>query len=331
MTPVYSIKNQYQGINAHLHSLLQGEGGWGGFHTVHIGDLYKLLNAQLLPMGYIAGIEDSLQIRRVGDSPRQPRADVMVYDTDPVRSAQPSTSTYGPAQTLALPELLDEHELSEKPYRAIIISELQPTAMRPGDPVVWIELLSPTNKGSSEDAELYRAKRAGVMVSGLVFVEIDYLHETPPTFHTIQDYRPSHKQPAHPDAHPYRIIVIDPRPRLEKGQAQIAHFDVDQPFPLVEIPLNAGDVLKFDFGAPYRKTFEEGLYGRRVDYRRFPLNFDRYGEADQARIAARMLAVLNTVQASIDPESNAPLPVENVSFGDALIQLKELGVEAPSG
>ena len=62
MLPVRSLKNQYRGINAHLHSQWQAHGNWAGFHTRHIGDLAGLLRRQLYPMGYVAEIEESLQV-----------------------------------------------------------------------------------------------------------------------------------------------------------------------------------------------------------------------------------------------------------------------------
>ena len=64
MKPVHTVKNQYLGINAHLHSYLQASSDWTEFHTNHITDLMRLMRAQLYPMGYIAKIEQSLQIRR---------------------------------------------------------------------------------------------------------------------------------------------------------------------------------------------------------------------------------------------------------------------------
>src|SRR5690554_5633368 len=80
MQPVRSIKNQYPGINAHLHSYWQGEGGWNNFHNRHIGDLAGLMRQQLLPMGYTAIMEEALQIRRMGDNPQQRRADILIGD-----------------------------------------------------------------------------------------------------------------------------------------------------------------------------------------------------------------------------------------------------------
>jgi hypothetical protein len=32
--PIHTRKNLYQGVNAHLHSYLQQEGGWESFHAV---------------------------------------------------------------------------------------------------------------------------------------------------------------------------------------------------------------------------------------------------------------------------------------------------------
>ncbi|HEY8602006.1 MAG TPA: hypothetical protein VIL85_26505 [Thermomicrobiales bacterium] len=58
----HSARNQYVGINPHLHSYWQGRGGWSRFHTNHIADLLRALRPLLLPRGYDADIEPSLQI-----------------------------------------------------------------------------------------------------------------------------------------------------------------------------------------------------------------------------------------------------------------------------
>lgn len=68
MKPVQPIKNQYVGISAHLHSYWQADGEWHEFHTAYIVDLTRVLKRQLRPLGYTAGIESSLQIRRFDTS-----------------------------------------------------------------------------------------------------------------------------------------------------------------------------------------------------------------------------------------------------------------------
>lgn len=315
---VRSVKNQYRGINAHLHSLFQAEGGWGGFHTRHIVHIADVLAAQLRPLGYMVQIEESVQIRRNFDSPQVYRADVLISDRQTSRTIESSPLNAG--QWIPVTELIVENEVSEKPYRAIKIAEFD----SPHESIVWMELLSPSNKGYGEDAEAYRAKRMDLLESGLVFVEIDYLHETPPTYTTISRYYPGKKGRWLPDSHPYRLVVIDPRPQMENGKARVLGFDADQPIPQCDIPLALSEIVSFDFGIPYHRTFEEAFFGDFVDYSQLPRNFDRYSPADQLRIAQRMLAVLKAHQAGVDLET-ASLPVdETISLEDALAQIERL-------
>lgn len=313
---IRSIKNQYQGINAHLHSLWQAQGGWSAFHTAHIGDLNKTLKALLLPMGYTTDIEPSVQIRRLEESFGSPEADIAIYDLSPSRPTNQTPISSTGELVLPVVELIAESPLSEKKYNAIGIYELIPEKRRSGDLVAWLELLSPSNKGNSEDAKAYREKRLNLLRGGVVYIELDYLHETPPTFARLPNYR-THEA----NAHPYRIVVIDPRPNFDEGQGVIREFDVDTPIPTVAIPLNAGNVLHFDFGVPYQKTYEEMLYGLElVDYRELPLHFKRYAAADQLRIITRMLTVLEA-----DNLDDAPLPLleppENIEVGLKHLQI----------
>jgi Protein of unknown function (DUF4058) len=317
MKPIRSIKNQYPGINAHLHSYWQAEGEWSSFHTRHIVHLADTLMAQLRPMGYITKLETSLQIRRIDDSSGKPKADVLISDLNQQGHFQ-SSAMMATVQTIPFAALLDEDELSETPFWAVGIYPFQPGNKQADEPVAWIELLSPSNKGDSGDAQAYQRKRLDLLINGLVFLEIDYLHESSPTFRTIFDY-----SRGHPQAHPYRIIVIDPRPILEKGPTQVVPFDVDQPLPIARIPLNGGDFLDFDFGLPYRKTLEEGYYGDFVDYTQFPGNFERYGPADQARIAARMMTILEKAQQGIDLETG-PFAVNPITLEEALARIAAL-------
>lgn len=216
----------YWGINAHLHSLWQAEGGWDEFHASHLIYLANALKIPLLPMGYTAGVQQSLQIRHANTPDGKPEADV--------------------------------------------------------------------------------------------------LHESAPTFPGIPNYRPvENGQLLSPNAHPYRIVVIDPRPTLMKGLARLYQFDVDQLLPVVDIPLQGSDVLAFDFGQPYNRTLEESMFGLDVDYRQFPPNFQRYHSADQERIAARMVAVLDANVHNVDLETG-PFPIRDMTLSAALAELESL-------
>ena len=315
MSVIRSVKNQYLGINAHLHSHWQGIGKWNRFHNVHIAQLLVTLKARLLPMGYTAETEESLQIRRVADHPSLPRADILIGDLLPQRTPV-APLHYGGVQTLPIEEFVDAEDDAEHPYYAVAIYERLVNDL--SMPVAWIELLSPSNKGGSLDAQSYRAKRKELLRNGLVFVELDYLHETPPTFERLADYS---KQEA--DAHAYHIVVLDPRPTFRQGRVYLHEFDVDDPVPTVKIPLNGSDVLDFDFGLAYRKTFEEALYGYDMDYRRLPMNFDRYSKDDQARIAVRMVTVLEAAANGVDLETG-PFPVKTLPLETALAQIETM-------
>jgi hypothetical protein len=326
MNPVRSVKNQYRGINAHLHSYWQSEPGWGGFHTLHIGHLAVALEALLFPMGYTTEIESSLQLRYSDDLSKNPRADVSIFDLDPERFSTSAARQYPSPSTgtMLLPTTLvySETEISEKPYSAIALYEQSPD---PDQPVAWLELLSPSNKGRSDDATTYRDKRLRLLKKGIVFIELDYLHETPPTLAGVQDYTARKNRAVHPEARPYRIAITDPRPTYPEGAVQIREFAVDEPIPTMTIPLNYGDHLTFDFGQPYQQSFEGLRYGlKHVDYTQLPLNFDRYSPADQARIVWRMLAVIQAAQNGVDLEASPPLEVEPLTLEEGLSRLEAL-------
>jgi hypothetical protein len=317
MAAVRSIRNQYLGINAHLHSFWQATGTWNRFHNAQITHLMETMRAELLPLGYVAEIEESLQVRRVGgDAPTRPKADIVVYDPDPRRAG---LSPSGGAATLTVADLLTEEE-TEHPYFAVAIHPLTPD-LTPGEAVAWIELLSPTNKGRSQDAATYLGKRRALLDSGLVFVEIDYLHETPPTFSPLLDYSdPTERERG---AQPYRIVVLDPRPDLRAGPASIQQFAVDEAIATATIPLSGDDRLAFDFGLPYRRMFEQGLYGYNLDYAALPLHFDRYSAEDQRRIVLRMLATVEAAHAGNDLE-HGPFPTSDLDLDNALARIAAL-------
>ncbi len=172
MPALHSARNQYAGINAHLHSYWQGRGGWSRFHTNHIAELLRALRPLLLPRGYYADIEPSLQIRRLNDAepPRRPESDLTIYDRDRDRAALPrGAGPRGGVAKLVLPlaEGLFGEALSEKDYGAIAIYEALPNRLDRGEPIVWLELLSPSNKPGGRDARSYFDTRLTVLESGI--------------------------------------------------------------------------------------------------------------------------------------------------------------------
>lgn len=298
---ITSSVNQYLGINAHLHShFLHSETeGWEEFHSSHITDLTRAMNAYLPAMGYIARQERSLQIRHFDESV-SPISDVLISDLPRVgERATARTFTTPQAQTafnVPASTLLEREPADVKRPTAIKIYKLQaePGGSQREKPVAWIELLSPSNKSGSGYAS-YIAKREALLANWLVFVELDYLHGVSTTLETVPDYRPPGRdQKPRDEAHPYHLWLIDPRqPQDEPESAAIAAFDVDQPIPALSIPLNRGEYLTFDFNTVYHQTFRaQPAFGMAVNYAAAPEAVERdYNLRDQAAIAARMLTV----------------------------------------
>jgi hypothetical protein len=322
MARVRSVKNQYRGINAHLHSLFQSRNLWSDFHVRHIPYLANALQRDLVSMGYVTTVETSLQIRRLESPPKRPRADILI--SDPFYRGQSPSTKLSNSPDFLIVELMEDEDVSDTPLRAVSIAPFDEESMERGEPVAWIELLSPSNKGDSQDAIAYREKRMDLLLSGMVYIEIDYLHETPPTFSTIARYYPPGTGSRVKDPQPYRIVVANPRPSYDEGRAKVEGFDVDTPIPTVTIPLQGDEALAFDFNAPYQKTFEESFYGLQIDYSELPRNFDRYLPYDQHKIALRMLSVMEAAREGIDVESG-PFPLrDDLSLEAALVQLKAM-------
>src|SRR4051812_24630373 len=113
MGPVRSVRNQYQGINAHLHSHWQAVRGWNNFHNPYIVQLAAALKARLWPLGYTAEIEDSLQIRRVDEYQQRLQSDITILDRVPGRAAQPVGAARGlTGRVMPLSAALDANPLS---------------------------------------------------------------------------------------------------------------------------------------------------------------------------------------------------------------------------
>jgi hypothetical protein len=193
-------------------------------------------------------------------------------------------------------------DVTEEEYlNAVVIHVAEDNSL--GRPVTRIELLSPTNKPPGEGYRQYREKRNATLRSGVSLIEIDYLHQT---------QSPIWSLPSYPDreagAQPYNITVNDPRPSLDKGLSKTYAFGVDDPIPIIEIPLAGNDHLVFDLMVVYNETFERTrFYQAVVDYEQPPLALDTYSPVDQERIEARMRMIQEATRQGIDLEQG-PFP-----------------------
>jgi hypothetical protein len=320
---VRAVKNQYMGINAHLHSYWQASGGWHEFHSLYLANLYTLLKPAALKMGYTVSLEPSIQIRRIDDvlgSVHEPESDLTIYDLDSLRAlTAPVVPVAAAAGELVLSvEAVLRSGLSAKTYDALKVYDVR---AKRGSPVCWIELLSPSNKPNGSDWRKYRAKRQEIIESDIVFLEIDYLHESPSTISVLPPYLFRGDVAPEYAPHAYRIMIVDPR--IDHGVVRLRGFDVDEAIPFMQVQLNGDDQLTLNFDSPYHKTVAEGLFAFEfVDYEALPVNFNRYRQTDQTRIANRMWAVIQTARSGIDLEAGS-LPASKLSLDEALALLEQ--------
>jgi len=299
MSALKSVRNQFLGINPHLHSRLQVDGNWDNFHVNHISDLTRYLQRDLRDIGYLAQAEQSLQIRRRDDKPRTPESDVTIYDRERRDFAE---QTLSGGLALSVPELLALTEDDLATYRAIGIYQKTDDDSR-GDAVAWLELLSPANKPNGRHFTSYHDKRTALLQAGLVFIELDYLHHQPPTI-VAPEY------PTAGDSSAFRILIIDPRPDWLNGDGRVYPIHVDQALPTLTIPLNVGDNISFDFDAPYQGTFEGLFFGDEIDYAQLPVAWNHFSELDKARILSRLLTLRETGLSDTSSAVIEMLPLE---------------------
>ncbi len=294
----HSRVNQYAGINAHLQSHYRAEGGWPAFHDNHITHLQEMLGDKLEPLGYIVDNIASLQVRRydavVGESKEYvERSDVAVREHRTASSPTPLHPNPTAPHVLIL-SIPDAAELSEEQFfRALAIREVTPKESRLGRIVTWIEVLSPSNKPGGQDWDDYAGKRLSIIAAGIPLIEIDYLHKQPPVIAGLPHYCANARKKLQADvtAKAYNIAVTDPRPTIYEGSTQVYPFGVDEKVPPIPIPLNGTDVLPFDFGTVYNRTFSLSAHYLLVDYDQLPAEFGTYSPQDQAIIQKRMALV----------------------------------------
>jgi hypothetical protein len=291
--PIRLKQNPYRGVNAHLHSLLQSpDADWEPFHHQHISHLAEAIDA-ILPPGYTVVPERAMQIRRYHPNTGEPvvpeiwrpAPDISIKGrgAQPGSGAMPATVT---SPTIRVParESVDQDE--EVVLRNLVIRPVD-EARHVGDPITWIELLSPTSKPPNHGFFLYHGKRNDALRARLALIEIDYLHETPSPIAHLRDYPAGDA-----DAYPYSAVITNPRPSLDEGPMYIYGVRVDEPLPTIPIPLLGDEIVPLDLDAVYQRTFHRlRSFWDAPDYGEPPARLESYQPVDRARIEARMAAI----------------------------------------
>jgi len=284
--PTMTLKNPYNGVNAHLHSIAQNPERfslWAGIHSDLITYLVAELNRNL-PPNYIATSEQSLQIvteNEKGVFPQgTPRPDVSVYRrTVSDSTLQKMIEADSSIRVVQLEDFLNEEDYFWE--SAVVYKRTEDGDL--GHLVTRFELLSTSNKvGSGKDS--YLLNRHQAMLSGTSLVEIDLLHQT---------YSPLPGIVAYPDAkdsHPYTIAVTDVRRKHNREHVMLVYVcDVDVVLPTdLSIPLADDDFVTVDMDAVYQLVLSAGRKTALIDYDKFPRKFETYSQADQDRIKVVM-------------------------------------------
>lgn len=282
-------ENLYIGINPHLHSLLQTPGVgattslYPSFHSDHITHIKDHLN-RYLPPAYIAVTEPSLQIQGKKSAEdtfskdSAPEPDIAIYQQKPRPGSLSTVSGAASSPTLHLELQLE----SQKEIMGISIYELKGAEHGLyGDPLVRIELLSPSNMpGGSYDA-VYQYQRTKCFLAGIPLIELDYLHEYASPMKGVPHY------PNDSSSKPYIITLTHPQIKA----IDVYLFGINEPIPTVTISLSEGDQINFNFGEPYQYTWESSRFGNYIDYSKDPLRMNRYSQADQHTIRQHMQTI----------------------------------------
>ena len=178
-------KNPYQGINAHLNSFLLDSGSWTSFHSAYIVALTDALNT-VLPGGYYAVVEQSLQIQLPDEDSARSRPDMGILRQGTKTEAAIHTPMITPTPELPLTPL----SLEDDQLTAIEIVDAHS-----GRLITRIELFSPKNKTLPRP---YLQMRTRMLERGVHMVEIDTIHTLHSPFReALSDYT-RHETGAYP-------------------------------------------------------------------------------------------------------------------------------------
>ncbi|MBI4612637.1 MAG: DUF4058 family protein [Planctomycetes bacterium] len=125
--------------------------------------------------------------------------------------------------------------------------------------VTVIEVLSPSNKRGGPGRDLYRTKQAEILGSPVHLVEVDLLRDGQPTVALPEEWVPSG---------PYRVVVS----RAPHGKREVYPIGLRARLPRLRIPLVPPDPdVVLDLQNAFERAYENGAYGRTVDYARATL------------------------------------------------------------
>jgi hypothetical protein len=237
------MKSPFPGMDPYL----EDQGRWPDFHASMITYCRDALSERL-PEDYVAQQGENVRVVTWQEGPLRP----MQPDVAIVRSTRFHRSDPGGVGTVATLESV------EIPYAAAQ-DEVRDTWIEirrlPEERLVTaIEILSPTNKGSSGLSDYYD-KRLRLWSQPVNLVEIDLL---------IAGRRLPMGKPLPPGDY---FTIVSRGSRSEKGE--VYAWSIRQPLPKIPIPLEEPDPdVVLDLGELFTLAYERGRYERLIHYER---------------------------------------------------------------
>lgn len=201
---------------------------------------------------------------------------------------------YSDQYLVDLTQSIQSVESDGKPLAAIAICGVKDENI--GDPVTWLEVLSPTTK-RGDDLVKYKSKRTETMAADVSLIEFDYLHQTPSVIDGVPKY--PHEQ----NAYPYTIAISDRRwGTPQYGKVYVYGWHVDEPIREIYIPLSGDALIRFDPNSSYDRVYEQlPALSYRLNYEEPPERFNTYSPDDQTRIHQRMRAIQSSENTPVEP------------------------------
>ncbi len=229
-----AMPSPFPGTNPYLEQAAH----WQDFHTEFLTTIRRTLTPQVGP-NYFVQLEEHIYIHDMPPAPRSlvGRADVPVAV---------SRAADGVGIAMGVLEAPAEVELPEQDEERIRFLEIRDRRGR--ELVAVIELLSPSNKRSGEDRDLYLAKRREILRSPAHLVEIDLLRGWTPM--PVRNRPPCD----------YSVMVS----RAERGpKAGFWSIGLRERLPVIPVPLRLedGDV-RIDLQGALNSAYEAAAYER---------------------------------------------------------------------
>lgn len=226
------------------------EAHWLDVHTKMVTYAADALNNRL-PDDLIARTEERVAIESGAGTASIFGPDVRVFEgigLPPPKGSSASVAELAPYRLIALVEPITE--------RFIEIIDTGGERL-----VTIIEFVSPTNK-RGKGLEAFVQKRDEMLSGGINVVEIDLTR----TGNWVELLRPHVCPPAALSA--YRAVI---RVGGKSNAAYLHPFPLREPLPTIKIPLRHGEnPAELPLGALLQQAYDNGRYGRTLDYKQSP-------------------------------------------------------------